>query len=626
MKKVKKMKKINKILMVEPKSPDVHIFSLTPVPRLGTIILGTILKEKGYDVTVIAEEIHPVKDEYFQDVDLVGISSTTSTAVRAYDLADKLREKGIIVVMGGPHVTFMPEEAIKHSDYVVLGEGEYVFPELIEKLDRGEKVTSKPGLVVRGEEIHNIHAPKVENLDDIPIPDFSLVKGMNGCTVRGTRVIPIQASRGCPFDCCFCSVTDMFGRKFRHKSIERVIKEVEKYNSKKYNIFFYDDNIAADKKWLKELLREFLKRKMKFSWCAQVRIDAAKDEELLDLMKATRCQTVFIGVESLNPDTLKAMNKSQTAEDIIQGVAAFTGKKIPVHGMFVFGLDTDTAETLEGTISFAKYSGITTVQFLILTPLPGTRTYKELKDGGRIFTDDWSLYDGHHVTFWPENLTPVKLQEMQITGHKKFYSLWRLVKKFMKGKFIDAAIYAYAQNINRLWKKSNKFFMNYLNFMSISEDLTRRVKAFFDINEDTKVFSTVELANQFKKLTFSQEEIKTLINNAKITIKDWYEITEDTIDKVKNQICADKLKVLANKSLPKVELKQELKKMDFKQEEINVILNQTDRKVKAWFEINEEVMENMKNKININRLKMFSNQVFCTFVGRMGRSSQSGKS
>lgn len=295
--KEKIVKKINRIVMVEPKSPDVHIFSLTPVPRLGTIILGTILKERGFDVTVIAEQIHPVKDEYFEDVQLVGISSTTSTAVRAYALADKLMKKGITVVMGGPHVTFMPEEAIKHADYVVLGEGENIFPELVEALDRGETLKSQPGLVVRGEEIHHIHAPKVENLDELPMLDFSIVMGMNDCTVRGTRVIPIQASRGCPFDCCFCSVTDMFGRKFRHKSIERVLQEVEKFNSKKYNIFFYDDNIAADKKWLKELLREFVKREMKFSWCAQVRIDAAKDEELLDLMKATRCQTVFIGIE-----------------------------------------------------------------------------------------------------------------------------------------------------------------------------------------------------------------------------------------------------------------------------------------------------------------------------------------
>ncbi len=596
--------------MVEPKSPDVHIFSLTPVPRLGTIILGTILKEKGFDVTVIAEEIHPVKDEYFEEVQLVGISSTTSTAVRAYALADRLREKGITVVMGGPHVTFMPEEAINHADYVVLGEGENIFPDLVEALDRGETMKSQPGLLVRGEEIHHIHAPKVNNLDDIPIPDFSIVKGMNDCTVRGKKVIPLQATRGCPFDCCFCSVTDMFGRKFRHKSIERVLREVEKYNSKEYNIFFYDDNIAADKKWLKELLREFVSRKMKFSWCSQVRIDASKDEELLDLMKATNCQTVFIGIESLNPDTLKLMNKGQTAEEIKQGVEAFTRKQIPVHGMFVFGLDTDTPETLEGTISFAKYSGITTVQFLILTPLPGTRTYKELKEGGRIFTDDWSLYDGHHVTFWPENFSPVKLQEMQVTGHKKFYSFWRLFKKFMKGRFIDAAIYAYARNINRLWKKSNKFFMNYLKFLSFSNELVDRIKVFFDIDENAEILSTVQLANQFKKITFTQEEIKTIINNAKITIKDWYEITEDTIEKVRNQICVDKLAFLANKSLTDVELKKQLEGLDFKQEEINMILNQANRTIKAGVEINEEVIENLKNKSNVSRLKMFSNQVF----------------
>jgi len=603
-------KRIKKIVMVEPKSPDVHIFSLTPVPRLGTIILGTILKERGFDVTVIAEEIHPVKDKYFEGVQLVGISTTTSTANRAYKLADKLREKGIIVVMGGPHVTFLPEEAILHSDYVVLGEGENVFPELVEKLAAGEKVKPGPGLVVRGEEIHHLHAPLVKDLNEVPIPDFSLVKDMNRCTVRGRKIIPVQVTRGCPFDCSFCSVTEMFGRKFRHKTVERVIQEVEKYDNKKYTIFFYDDNIAADKKWLKNLLNEFINRKFKFSWCSQVRIDVTKDEELLDLMARTRCGNLFIGIESLNPETLKEMKKGQTVEEIKEGMIAFNKKKIPIHGMFIFGLDADTPETLKNTIDFAKESGISTVQFLILTPLPGTKTYNELEEEKRIFFEDWSLYDGHHVTFWPKNFTPITLQGMQIKGHREFYSIRRLIKKFITGHFTDAAIYAYAKNINHLWKKSNKFFMNSLNFISHSRELTKRVKAWFGIDEDTKVFSKIELANQLRKLDLKSEEIKVIINNAAVTIKSWFEINEETIEKVKDEINADRLKLFINQVFSKVELIEQLTKSGFKSEEIKIIINKATIRIMAWFEINEETLKNLKNQINTRRIKILLNQVF----------------
>ena len=148
-------------------------------------------------------------------------------------------------------------------------------------------------------------------------------------------------------------------------------------------------------------------------------------------------------------------------------------EKIPIHGMFIFGLDTDTEESIKETIDFAKSSGITTVQFLILVPLPGTRTYKELKDSRRIFFEDWALYDGHHVTFWPQNIEPLKLQELQIKGHREFYSMGRLLKKFMACRFTDAAIYVYARHINHLWKKSNQFFIKSLNFLEKTPELAK---------------------------------------------------------------------------------------------------------------------------------------------------------
>ena len=231
------------------------------------------------------------------------------------------------------------------------------------------------------------------------------------------------------------------------------MEEVKQYNTKNHHIFFYDDNLAADKKWLKQLLREFIKNKMLFAWSAQVRIDVYKDKELLELMKKSRCANLSIGFESVNPDTLEKINKKQSIEDIKKGIKIIRKNQISIHGMFVFGFDTDTIESLDETISFAKNTGINTVQFLILVPLPGTKNYKELKDGGRIFSNDWSLYDGHHVTFWPENINPFELQKMQIKGHREFYSFKRLIKKLIGRHFGEAAICFYAKNIDRLWQK-----------------------------------------------------------------------------------------------------------------------------------------------------------------------------
>lgn len=463
----KKIRK--KIILIEPKAPGVHVFSYYPLPRLGNIILGTMLKERGFDVTVIAEEIQPVREEIFDGVDVAGISTITSTANRAYSLADRLRERGITVIMGGPHVTYMPEEAILHADYLVLGEGEQVFPDLVTSLSEGEEVKPVTGLVIRGEEISHSPSPLLEDMDSIPIPDFSIVSGMENKTWNAffrKDALPVQASRGCPFDCNFCSVTGMFGRKCRHKSVGRVMEEIESYDTKRYNLFFYDDNIAANKAWIKELLREFISRKTKFHWYGQVRIDVAKDEELLELMAESHCDHLFIGLESVNPETLKEMNKNQTYEDIRDGIAAIRKRKIGIHGMFVFGFDTDTVETIKNTISFAKKSAINTVQFMILTPLPGTKIFNEFIKDGRTFFYNWSLYDGHHVTFWPKYLDPLSLQKLQLYGHKEFYSAIGLIKKFLTAHFSEAAIYSYARNFNRLWNSGNKSFMNSLNLIT----------------------------------------------------------------------------------------------------------------------------------------------------------------
>ena len=214
-------------------------------------------------------------------------------------------------------------------------------------------------------------------LDSGPIPDLNVVHNWQKRTV-----IPIATSRGCPFGCKFCSVIQMFGRKYRFKSIDRVIEEIREVASRKAHIFFVDDNFAANKERTKELLKRIIAEDIHIEWSAQVRADVVRDAELIDLMGKTGCFTVFVGFESINPKTLSLYNKHQKVDDIVECIKTFKKASIGIHGMFVLGGDTDDIETIRSTQKFAKRLGIDSVQFLMLTPLPGTPVFDELMTTG----------------------------------------------------------------------------------------------------------------------------------------------------------------------------------------------------------------------------------------------------
>ncbi|HOX29157.1 MAG TPA: radical SAM protein, partial [bacterium] len=199
--------------------------------------------------------------------------------------------------------------------------------------------------------------------------------------------------------------------------------ELQRYNGRR--IFFVDDNFTAVPRRSVELLEQMIRRGIHLkTWSAQARVDIAHSPELLDLMHRTNCSRVYIGFESANPKTLERFNKKQNVDDIRECVAALHKSRISVHGMFVLGADDDTPETLRETIRFTDKTKIDTVQFLALTPLPGTQTTRELQESGRIITRDWSLYDGHHVVFRPTGMTPYQLHKAIYKGMLSFYS-WR---------------------------------------------------------------------------------------------------------------------------------------------------------------------------------------------------------
>jgi radical SAM superfamily enzyme YgiQ (UPF0313 family) len=446
---------LRKLVFVEPKSTHLHVYSRVTIPRLGSILLATIMRSKGYDVRVYIEDIHPIDMDEVMSADLVAISAITSTAPQSYRLADKVREAGIITVAGGTHVTFLPDEALQHADYVVRGEGEFAFQELVDAIQAGEgfeKIQNLSYVNAEGRAVHNPERPKIANLDVNPIPDYHLITGW-----KPGGVVSIATSRGCPFSCTFCSVPGMYGHAFRTHSIDRVLEELRIHRDDLYT-FFADDIFTANKKRVKELLTRMIRDGLTQEWGAQVRTETVDDPELLQLMRDSNCFNVYVGFESINPRTLKLFQKKQDLAKIERSIERFHAHGIRIHGMFVVGSDEDDLETIEATRVFARKHDIDSIQFMILTPIPGSPDWDTLYARGAkyVISQNWSFYDGHHVVHQPRRITPYELQVGAIRAMEKFYSWGGIAQKLLKRDVYYAAIRYWGKKTIREWWKDEE--------------------------------------------------------------------------------------------------------------------------------------------------------------------------
>ncbi|MEI8344646.1 MAG: radical SAM protein [Candidatus Omnitrophota bacterium] len=419
-----------KIVLIEPRPSDANIYSMISMPLLGPVYLGTILKQHGHQVEIFDEGIH-TPDYSCVKADLIGISILTSTAQRGYEIAKKFPKDKVI--MGGVHASLLPQEALQYARQVVVGEAEDVIVDVVEG-----RLTDP---IVQGK--------AVDDLDRLPYPDFSLIKGYP----RLAQVVPISASRGCPFDCSFCSVTKLFGRKYRFRSAANIVGEMKSRNTRSY--FFCDDNFAAQPKRTRELLSLMLKSDLA-AWNCQVRCDAARDAELLKLMSQAGCEAVCVGFDSVNPMTLKAYQKKQTLDEIVHAIKSFHKRKIKIHGMFVLGGEDDDKKTIWDTLKFAIKHKIDTIQMTILTPFPGTKVYDDLESEKRIFTRDWSLYDGQHVVFNPKLLSARELQANVTKAYTHYYSLFKSCLLLCKLRFRNAMLRFMGYVIVKQWVRNNR--------------------------------------------------------------------------------------------------------------------------------------------------------------------------
>src|SRR6266704_3048341 len=444
---------LRKLVFVEPKSTHLHIYSRVCIPRLGSVLLATIMRAKGYDVRVYIEDIHPIDMNEVLSADLVAISAITSTAPQSYRLADQVRQAGAIAVIGGTHTSFLPDEGLEHADFVVRGEGEFAFQELVDGIQAGQGFA------------------KIPNLSVNPIPDYHLITGW-----KPGGVVSVATSRGCPFSCTFCSVPGMYGHAFRTHSVARVLEELESHRGNLYT-FFADDIFTANKKRVKELIRGMIARDLTPEWGAQVRTETVDDPELLQLMRDSNCFNVYVGFESINPRTLKLFNKKQDLDKIERSIERFHAHKIRIHGMFVVGSDEDDVETIDATADFALKHDIDSIQFMILTPIPGSPDWDHLYNRGEkyVISRNWSFYDGHHAVHQPRRMSPYELQMAAINAMAKFYSWSGIARKLAKRDIYYATIRYWGKKMIRQWWKDdeNREYVQWLRDQLYSE--TRQI-------------------------------------------------------------------------------------------------------------------------------------------------------
>ena len=463
-------RQVRKFVFVEPKSTHLHVYSRVTIPRLGSVLLATMMRNKGYDVRVYIEDIHAIDMGEVMSADLVAISAITSTAPQSYRLADKVREAGIITVLGGTHVSFLSDEALRHAHYVVRGEGEFAFQELVDAIQAGsgfEEIQNLSYLTADGQPVHNPERPKIPNLDVNPIPDYHLIAGW-----KPGGVVSIATSRGCPFSCTFCSVPGMYGHAFRTHSIDRVLDELRLHRDTAY-VFFADDIFTANKKRVKELLSRMIQNGLTPQWGAQVRTETVDDPELLQLMRDSNCFNVYVGFESINPRTLKLFQKKQDLAKIERSITRFHEHNVKIHGMFVVGSDEDDLETIHATTAFARKHDIDSIQFMILTPIPGSPDWDTLyaKGSKYVISQNWSFYDGHHVVHQPRRISPYELQVGAIKAMQKFYSWGGIAQKLLKRDLEYATIRYWGKKMIREWWKDeeNREYVAWLKDQLYSE-------------------------------------------------------------------------------------------------------------------------------------------------------------
>jgi radical SAM superfamily enzyme YgiQ (UPF0313 family) len=371
-----------------------------------TLTTLAALTPPDVDVRITDENVEPI--DFEEDVDLVGVTGMVMHAPRAYQIAQRFRQRGIPVVMGGPHASSLPYEAKEHVDAVVIGEAENVWEGLLEDLKVG---SLKPFY----------KADAFCSMEGLPFPRLDLLHKDAYMTINCA-----QTTRGCPHQCDFCHVTHFFGKTYRCRPVDEVIEEVKRLEGE--FLVFIDDNIAGNRRYARELFTRL--KPLKKKWASQASMTLTRDPELLRLAAESGCVSLFLGVESLSPENLKDVNKAfNRVPQFEEAMKALHDHDIMVVAGFIFGLDHDDEGVFERTLRFCERNRIELPSFFVLTPLPGTPLFQKIESEGRLLHRDWSKYNGATVVFRPKLMTEETLQDGFNWVCKEGYSWGSIFKR-----------------------------------------------------------------------------------------------------------------------------------------------------------------------------------------------------
>ena len=439
-----------KLVLVNPRGKHQMGFVMDVESRYPPLGLGILaaLTPNNWEVVLKDENFEEFD---FEDADLVGITSFTSTITRAYDIATIYKEKNIPVIMGGIHASMLPDEAGEYADSVAIGEAESIWKEILSDFEKGQLKKKYFG----------VQLP----LDQIPIIQHNIFH-------KDYVFDSIQTTRGCPMTCDFCSVQVLNGRAYRTRPVEAVLDEIETIT--KDGFIFIDDNIVGYNKpardHAKAIFRGMIERGIKKDWFCQASINFGDDEELLALASEAGCRMVGIGVESEKTEALESMNKKvnlktgvDNYEKVFEKIHSYG---ISILGTFIMALDTDTLQDLKNRVEYIMNSNVDAAQLSTLTPFPGTVTYKQLEEEGRIMANnypkDWEKYWGGDIVIEPKKITYKELSEFKKETAKRLYSRKRLMQMFRlsykRTKNAKAAVWAFLVNThyNNMEHKDDK--------------------------------------------------------------------------------------------------------------------------------------------------------------------------
>ncbi len=396
-----------KLNIISPKWPEHSLWGqiVFRFPYLSLTSLAALTDDK-WEVAVIDENCQKI--DFSNLPDLVAISLMTPLANRGYKIADQYRSKGVTVILGGIHPTMMPGEAAAHADSLVIGEAEATWPQLLNDFKHNQLKT-----IYRPTGFHPLVNMKPPKRDILPPKTYFFTN-------------TVQTTRGCPFNCDFCSVTSFYGRTYRTRPVAEVIREIEPMAGR--HIFFVDDNIVGKPSYAKELFKAI--EPLKIRWLSQASLSIAQDRQLLRLAQKSGCKGLFIGFESLSQENLKAMGKSvNQVKKFREAIKQIHDYGIGIQGSFIFGNDHDDQTVFEDVVRFVEKSHLETAIFSVLTPFPGTRIYDRLKRENRIINTNWDLYDMNHVVFKPARMTPEQLQKGLYKAYEKLYGIPSIIKR-----------------------------------------------------------------------------------------------------------------------------------------------------------------------------------------------------